>query len=139
METSLRKLGLVQYNQQFLVHQINGKADLAEITGNVRPAVRKLLENHSEVFSPNIGKAVGKLQVTIMMDETVTPVVQKLRRVPYNLAAKAEEKIAYLLNQDIIEKVPDDETRTWVSPTGIAPKPNSDQIRLCVDMHEDGE
>ncbi len=120
-ETSLRKLGLVQYNQKFLVHQINGKADLAEIAGNVRPAVRKLLENHSEVFSPNIGKAVDK-QVTIITDETVTPVVQKPRRVPYNLAAKAEEKIAYLLNQDIIEKVPDDETRTWVSPTVIAPK-----------------
>jgi hypothetical protein len=69
-----------------------------------------------------------------MTDETVTPAVQKPRRVPYNLAAKAEEKIAYLLNQDIIEKVPDDETRTWVSPTVIAPKPSSDQIRLCVDM-----
>ena len=64
----------------------------------------------------------------------MTPVVQKPRRVPYNLAAKAEEKIAYLLNQDIIEKVPGDETRSWVSPTVIAPKPNSDQIRLCVDM-----
>ncbi|CAB3982504.1 Hypothetical predicted protein [Paramuricea clavata] len=69
-----------------------------------------------------------------MTDETVTPVFQKPRHVPYNLAAKAEEKIAYLLNQDIIEKVPDDETRTWVSPTVIAPKPSSDQIRLCVDM-----
>ena len=132
-ETSLRKLGLVQYNQKFLVHQINGKADLVEITGNVRPAVRKILEKHSEIFSPNIGKAVDK-QVTIMTDKTVTPVVRKPRRVPYNLAAKAKEKIAYLLNQDIIEKVPDDETRTWVSPTVIAPKPNSDQIRLCVDM-----
>ena len=70
----------------------------------------------------------------MMTDETVIPVFQKPRRVPYNLAAKAEEKIAYLLNQDIIDKVPDDETRSWVSPTVIAPKPNSDQIRLCVDM-----
>ncbi|CAB3978919.1 Hypothetical predicted protein [Paramuricea clavata] len=97
------------------------------------PNVREILEERSKVFSPNIGKAVGR-QVTIMTDETVTPVVQKPRRVPYNLAAKTEEKIAYLLNQDIIEKVPDDETRTWISPTFIVPKPSSDQIRLCVDM-----
>jgi hypothetical protein len=61
------------------------------------------------------------------------------KSVPYNLAAKAEEKIAYLLNQDIIEKVPDDETRTWVSQTVIAPKPSSDQIRLCVDMRMSNE
>ena len=85
------------------------------------------------MFSTNIGKAVSK-QVTIMTDQTVTPVVQKPRRVPYNLAAKAEEKFAYLINQDIIEKVPDDEVHSWVSPTVIAPKPNTDQIRLCVDM-----
>ena len=86
----------------------------------MRPNVREILESHSEVFRPSIGKVVGR-QVTIMTDETVTPVVQKPRRTPYNLAAKAEAKIAYLLNQDIIEKVPDDETRSWVSPTVIAP------------------
>ncbi|CAB4016315.1 Hypothetical predicted protein [Paramuricea clavata] len=128
-----KELGLVQYNEKFLVQQIDEKRDLAEVSQKVRPNVREILEKLSEVSSPNIGKAVGR-QMTIMADETVAPVVQNPRRVPYNLAAKAEEKIPYLLNQDIIEKVPDDETRTWVSPTVIAPKPSSDQIRLCVDM-----
>ena len=47
---------------------------------------------------------------------------------------KAAAKIKYLLEQDIIEKVPKDEMPTWVSPTVIAPKPNSDHIRLCVDV-----
>ena len=64
----------------------------------------------------------------------LTPVVQKPRRTPYKLAAKAEAKITYPLNEDIIEKVLDEETRAWVSPTVYAPKPNPDRIRLCVDM-----
>ena len=132
-EMSLRKLGIIQYNEKFLVQQVDEKRDLAEVAQKVRPNVREIVESHSDMFSTNIGKAVGK-QVTIMMDQAVTPVVQKPRRVPYNLAAKAEEKIAYLLNKDIIENVPDDEVRSWDSPKVIAPKPNTDQIRLCVDM-----
>ena len=46
----------------------------------VRPNVTEILENHSEVFSTNMGKAVDK-QVTIMTEQTVTPVVQKPGRV----------------------------------------------------------
>ena len=70
-----------------------------------------------------------------MIDPSVQPVVQKQRRIPLNLSEKAENKIKDLLSQDIIESVPDDEPRTWVSPAVIAPKPGSDDIRFCVDIH----
>ena len=69
-----------------------------------------------------------------MIDDTIKPVVQKPRRIPYNLMDKAEAKLETLLNQDIIEKFPDDEPRTWVSPPVVAQKPNSDDVRFCVDM-----
>lgn len=94
--------------------------------------MRKILQNNSKVFCPSIGQVVGR-HVTIMTDETATPVIQIPRRTPYNHAAKAE-KISYQINQDIIEKVPDDETPSWISLTVIAPKQNSDQIRLFMDM-----
>ncbi|CAB3977109.1 Hypothetical predicted protein [Paramuricea clavata] len=43
-------------------------------------------------------------------------------------------KIQDLLDQDIIERVPDNQPRSWVSPPVIAPKPDSDDIRFCIDM-----
>ena len=69
-----------------------------------------------------------------MINNEITPVVQKPRRIPYHLMTKSEEKIKELLVQEIIEKVPDNEHRTWVSPPVIAPKPNGDGIRFCIDM-----
>ena len=68
-----------------------------------------------------------------MVDKTVTPVVQKSRRIPINLAEPAEKKVEQLMGEDIIERYPDNEPRTWVSPPVIASKPNGD-IRFCVDM-----
>ena len=38
------------------------------------------------------------------------------------------------LQKDIIERV--DGPSPWVSPVVIAPKPGSDNIRLCVDMRQ---
>ena len=69
------------------------------------------------------------------MIDRVQPVVQKQRRIPLNLSEKAENKIQDLLSQDIIESVPHDEPRTWVSPAVIAPKPGPEDIRFCTDMH----
>ena len=70
-----------------------------------------------------------------MIDLTVQLVVQKQRQIPLNLSEKAENKIKDFLSQDIIEIVPNDEPRTWVSPVVIAYKPGSEDIRFCIDMH----
>jgi len=49
---------------------------------------------------------------------------------------KAESKLKELLKRDIIEKVPDNEPRTWVSPPVIAPKSGSEDIHFCIDMRK---
>lgn len=56
-----------------------------------------------------------------MIDATVEPVVQKQRRVAFHLSDRAESKIKELLSQDIIERFPDNQPRSWVSPpeTGV--------------------
>ena len=69
-----------------------------------------------------------------MVDPASKPVIQKCRRIPFNLMGKAEEKVKQLLKQDIIERAPDNEPRRWLSPPVIAPKPGSDEIRFCIDM-----
>ena len=53
--------------------------------------------------------------------------------------AKAEQKLNDLLKQDIIEKFPEDEPRTLVTPPMVPPKPNRDDIRFCFDMRMDNE
>ena len=105
-EALLRDPRLVQYNTKFLSHQVKETGNLTKVTKKVQPKVRKIIDRHNDVFRPGIGKATGR-QITIMMNDTVTPVVQKPRDTSYNLAAKVEAKITYLLNQDIIEKVLD--------------------------------
>ena len=69
-----------------------------------------------------------------MIDATVKPVVQKQRRVAFHLSDRAESKIKELLSQDIIERSPDNQPRSWVCPPVIALKPESNDIRFCIDM-----
>ena len=131
-EDTSKKLNLVKYNKEFMVKKVGGSTPKMDLK-NVRPEVASMIQEHKEVFSGKIGKSNTR-QVTIMIDESIKPVVQKPRRIPYNLMEKAEAKLEELMKQDIIEKFPDDEPRTWVSPPVVAPKPNGKDIRFCVDM-----
>ena len=70
------------------------------------------------------------------VDPSVTPVVQKMRRVPFSLKDKVTAKVNELLEKDIIEKV--EGPTAWVSPVVVAPKASGD-IRLCVDMRRANE
>ena len=119
-EKSAKQLQLVQYNESFLVKQVS---EPGKIT------LRITLDN-PEVFTEKIGKAKMN-EVSLMIDDNVTPVVQKPRRIPFNLLDRAENQIHDLLDQDIIERVPDNQPRNWVSPPVIAPKPDSNDIRFA--------
>lgn len=78
----------------------------------------------------------GKLkdfQLNIPIDKTVRPVAQQVRRVPFQLRDKLENKLQELEELDIIERV--EGPTPWVSPVVVIPKKNGD-IRLCVDMRQ---
>ena len=88
---------------------------------------------------PEVFNGVGKLktrQVTLHIDPSVKPVAQPLRRTPFNLRKKVEEKIKDLIDMDIIEAV--DGPTPWVNPVVIVPKPDG-EIRLCIDMRRANE
>ena len=72
------------------------------------------------------------VNVKLGIDESVTPVAQKHRRVPFHLRDKVDKELKRLYDAGVIEPV--NESTEWVSPVVIVPKPNSDDIRLCVDM-----
>ena len=92
-----------------------------------------MIVDNPEVFTGKIGKAKTD-EVSLMIDDNVTPVVQKPTRIPFNLLDRAENKIHDHLDQDIIERVPDNQPRSWVSPPVIALNSDSNDIRFCIDM-----
>ena len=50
---------------------------------------------------------------------------------------KVQQKIEELLDLDIIERVSG--PTTWVGPASFVPKPNKDEVRICVDMRRANE
>ena len=79
-----------------------------------------------------MGKYRGE-PARIHVDESVKPVAQPHRRVPFHVRKQVEEKLKQLENDDIIERV--EGPTPWVSPIVVVPKPNKPkEIRICVDM-----
>ena len=88
---------------------------------------------------PGVFSGVGRLknyQLKLHIDPQVTPVVQKMRRIPSSLKDKVTAKVNELLENDIIERV--EKPTTWISPVVVAPKPSGD-IRLCFEMRRANE
>ena len=84
---------------------------------------------------PQLFKGVGKLkdhQVKLYIDESVRPVAQMNRRVPFHLQDAVEKELKQMLADDIIEPVTG--PASWVSPLVIVNKPKQPgKIRICVD------
>ena len=88
---------------------------------------------------PGVFSGAGRLknyQLKLHIDPQVTPVVQKMRRIPFSLKNKVTAKVNELLENGIIERA--EGPTTWISPVVVATKPSGD-IRLCVDMRRANE
>jgi len=75
--------------------------------------------------------------VHLHIDKSIKPVAQPMRRTPFRLREKVDEKLDELLAYDIIEPVTNGPTR-WVSPLVVAPKPDRD-VRVCVNLRRANE
>ena len=71
--------------------------------------------------------------VRIHVDESVRPVAQPHRRIPFHVRKQVENKLRQLESEDIIERA--EGPTPWVSPIVVVPKPSKpNEIRICVDM-----
>ena len=89
---------------------------------------------------PHLFNGIGKfknLEVNLHIDETVRPLAQPHRRVPFHLQKKVEDELQLLLEQDIIERAGGDEPTPWISSvvTPLKPKDHT-KVRICVDMRK---
>ena len=83
---------------------------------------------------------VGKLkdyQLKLHINKDVKPVAQGVRRLPFGLRDKVDEKLDDLLAKDIIEEVPNSPTE-WVSPLVVEAKSDGD-VRVCIGMRRANE
>ena len=87
-------------------------------------------------FRRNTGLAKLKgFQLGINVDETVTPVAQPVRKIPFSVRKLAEVKTNELEDMDVIEKV--NGSTPWVSPLVVVHKKTGD--RVCVGMRRANE
>ena len=78
---------------------------------------------------------IGKLkdfEVKLHIHPSVQPVIQKQQHISFHLRQKVDAQLDKLEKQGIIEPVTG--PTPWVSPIVVIPKPNSDDVRICVDM-----
>ena len=74
---------------------------------------------------PGVFSGVGRLknyQLKLHIDPQVTPVIQKIRRIPFSLKDKVTAKVNELLEKDVIKRA--EGPTTWISPVVVAPKPS---------------
>ena len=127
-----QELGLVSLHlNQMNKNTTNAEQQTQSKTNVNDQSLQRMLDNHAPVFS-GLGKLKNK-QVELAIDETVTPVAQPQRRIPFHLRQKVKNELEKLEHDDIIEKIPDNTPTEWASPVVIVPKQNNN-IRLCVDM-----
>ncbi|XP_060604313.1 uncharacterized protein K02A2.6-like [Ruditapes philippinarum] len=99
-----------------------------------KDAYSGLIEEYSQVFT-GLG-CLKDRKVKFHIDESVVPVAQPPRRVPFHVRAQVEQELKSLEEMDVIEKVIGLPT-PWVSNLVAAPKPNAPhEVRVCVDMRK---
>jgi len=76
-----------------------------------------IVEEFKDCFT-GVGKLKGH-QLKLHVKEDVAPIVQPLRRQPFNLRDKIEKKLDELDSMAIIEKV--NSPSQWVSPVVVVP------------------
>ena len=110
---------------------IKAVSTVEQSPANLPPGVPDLLKEFPSLLN-GMGEYKGE-PVRIHVDESVRPVAQPHRRIPFHVRKQVEDKLKELENEDIIERA--EGPTPWVSPIVVVPKPSKpNEIRICVDM-----
>ena len=96
-----------------------------------RPKPAQLVAEYDELFN-GLGK-LRNYQVKLHVDQTVPPVAQPHRRIPFHVREHLKEQLKRDEELGVIERI--EGPTPWVSPIVVVPKPKSPgKVRVCVDM-----
>ena len=115
--TTVQELGLVSIH----VDKITTKDTVLE----------NILQKNKEVFA-GLGNLKGE-KIKLDIDQTKIPKSHPQRRIPYHIWEMVKTALTELDNQDVIQKVPENEATPWVSLIVTVPKKDG-QVRICLDM-----
>ncbi len=90
---------------------------------------KEIIEQFEDVFS-GIGKVPG--EVSLMVDNSVSPVAHPPRPIPAALREKVKIKLQELERLDILEKIPIGIPTPWCSAMHAVPKKDG-QVRITID------
>ena len=121
-----KKLGVLQVGPD--INAVTSKSPDENLQAMVNEFKKKKLFD-------GLGKVKGR-QIQLKVNPDIKPVAQPVRRIPFGIRKKVEEKIQEMIDMDVIEPV--EEPTPWVSPIVVVPKKSGD-IRLCVDMRRVNE
>uniref|UniRef100_H3A736 Gypsy retrotransposon integrase-like protein 1 n=1 Tax=Latimeria chalumnae TaxID=7897 RepID=H3A736_LATCH len=96
----------------------------------VEPFVKMLLHDYDDLFH-GLGK-LKNFQVTLHIDETVQPVVQLHRRIPFHICKELEKQLECDESLDVNEKT--EGLTPWLSP--VVPRVWEKCVCVCVDMRQ---
>ena len=118
------KLGLVKFCNAIYKNEkeIVNKTDFPQL----EKEARKILGKYNEVF-----KGYGEIKdsINLEIDETVTPTIQKARRIPIHLRDQLKNELEKLEKNGIIKKT--EKHTDWVSNVLLVSKNNT--MRICLD------
>ncbi|XP_033003909.1 uncharacterized protein K02A2.6-like, partial [Lacerta agilis] len=80
------------------------------------------------VFDGKLGQYTGP-PIALQLDPAVRPIRLKARRVPFALKPRIDEELDRLVEQGVLEPVPN---ATWETPIVTTVKPNG-SVRICAD------
>lgn len=107
------------------------KLGLIKVADHVCNAVD--IDKYPSVFS-GIGK-LKNVEIDLHIDESIPPVAQRHRRIPFQQRKMVEKELDSLLASDVIERA--EGPTPWVSPIVVVPKPKRPgEVRICVDMRQ---
>ena len=139
----------IQTNAEFIElpqKQANSKPFLSLETGIALDVIH--IANRTELMKedelskrvkkayPEVCTRLGKhksIKAKFIIDSTVEPIVQKPRKVLYNLEKQVKEEEERLLTMGVLETVPDEVPTTWCTNPVVVSKKNG-KIRFCSNM-----
>ena len=114
-----------------MLNLIKAVNTVEQLPANFPPDVPHFLKDFPRLLN-GMDKNKGE-PVCIHEDESVRPVAQPHRRIPFHVRKQVKDKLRQLENEDIIERA--EGPTPLVSPiVAVRKPPNQNEIRICVDM-----